>query len=64
MGKGVVNKGELIRKTVLTILDIRPSEIARELNMSPSFVSRLINGQRKHPLFDSWFANIITNLDQ
>lgn len=36
MGKDCLSKGELLRKMALAILDVRPSEIAQELNMSRS----------------------------
>lgn len=63
MSNGVVSKGELIRKLTLTILDIKPSEIAKELNMSRSLVSKIISGERKHPLFDSWLIDKIINAE-
>lgn len=63
MSNGIVGKGELIRKLTLTILDIKPSEIAKELNMSRSLVSKIISGERKHPLFDSWLIDKIINVE-
>lgn len=61
MGKEVAGKGALIMKVNLAILDIKPSEIAEELNISRSLVSKIINGERKYPEFNSWLASQIIN---
>ncbi len=65
MGKeDVVGKSTLLKKVTLTILDIKASEVAKELNISRSFVSKIINGERKCPEFNSWLAQqIINNLE-
>lgn len=61
MGKDVVVKGTAIVKVYLTLLDIKPSEIAKELNISRSFMSKIINGERKYPEFNSWLAKQIVS---
>lgn len=63
MSKGTISKGELIRKLTLTVLDIKPSEIAKELNISRSLVSKIISGERRYPLFDSWLIDKIINVE-
>jgi plasmid maintenance system antidote protein VapI len=62
MGKDCLSKGELLRKMAITILEIKPSEIAKELNMSRSMISKLITGERRHPMFDSWLTEKIISL--
>lgn len=61
MGKDVVVKGTAIVKVYLTLLNIKPSEIAKELNISRSFMSKIINGERKYPEFNSWLAKQIVS---
>lgn len=63
MSDGITSKSELWRKMTILLLDIRNSEIAEELNISKSFVSKIISGERKHPEFDSWLISKILNLD-
>ena len=61
MGKDVESKGTTIVKVNLALLDIKPSEIAEELNISRSLVSKIINGERKYPEFNSWLARQIVS---
>ena len=61
MGKDVVVKGTAIVKVNLTLLNIKPSEVAKELNISRSFMSKIINGERKYPEFNSWLAKQIVS---
>jgi plasmid maintenance system antidote protein VapI len=61
MGKDVVVKGTAIVKVYLTLLNIKPCEIAKELNISRSFMSKIINGERKYPEFNSWLARQIVS---
>ena len=63
MSDGITSKSQLWRKMTILLLDIRNSEIADELHISKSFVSKIICGERKHPEFDSWLISKILNLD-
>lgn len=55
-----MEKKILLVKIILIILDIKPYEIAQELHFSSSYVSRLIKGERKNDLFNSWLTEKIT----
>lgn len=55
-----MKKKTLLIKLILIILDIKPYEIAKDLNYSSSFTSRLIKGERKSDLFNSWLTEKIT----
>lgn len=63
MSCDVITKGEKLRRMALLMLDIKHCEIAKELNISRSLVSKIIIGERKYPEFDSWFVNKILNVD-
>ena len=59
-----ITKGEKFRRMALLMLDIKHCEIAKELNISRSLVTKIIIGERKNPEFDSWFVNKILNVDE
>lgn len=61
MGKDVECKGTQMVRVNLALLNIKPSEIAEELNISRSLMSKIINGERKYPEFNSWLANRIVS---
>lgn len=61
MGKDVYCKGTQMVRVNLALLNIKPSEIAQELNISRSLVSKIINGERKYPEFNSWLARQIVS---
>lgn len=56
----VGNCATLIRVT-LSFLNIQPAEIAEELNISRSLVSKIVAGKRKYPEFNIWLAKKIVS---
>lgn len=62
MGKeDLVGKVTAMVKVNLALLNIKPSEVAKELNISRSLMSKIINGERKYPEFNSWLARQIVS---
>ena len=59
MGKNVEGKAAQLVRVILVLLNIRPSEIAKELNISTGFMSHVISGERKYPEFNKWLADQI-----
>lgn len=53
---------KIIVRLVLTVLDLKPSELARKLNLSESLVSKYIAGERKSDELDLFFVEQIFNL--
>lgn len=50
---------KIITRLVLTVLNIKPSELARELNLSESLVSKYLAGERKSNELDIFFIEQI-----
>ena len=53
---------KIITRLVLTVLNIKPSELARELNLSESLVSKYLAGERKSNELDLFFIEQIFEL--
>ncbi len=53
---------KIITRLVLTILNVKPSELARELNLSESLVSKYLAGERKSNELDLFFIEQIFEL--
>ena len=53
----------IIVRLVLTILDIKPSELAKQLNLSESLVSKYIAGDRKSKELDLFFIGQIFDVE-
>ncbi len=47
-------------KMTLDVLEIKQSEIARELKLSPGQISKLINCEQNNSKFDEWVSKQIT----
>lgn len=52
----------IIVRLVLTVLNLKPSELSRELNVSESLVSKYIAGERKSDELDLFFIEQIFNI--
>ena len=52
----------IIVRLVLTVLNLKPSELSRELNVSESLVSKYIAGERKADELDLFFIEQIFNI--
>lgn len=59
MGRNIEGKAAQMVRVNLVLLNVRPSEIAKELNISTGFMSRVISGERKYPEFNEWLAKQI-----
>lgn len=53
---------KIIVKLVLTVLNVKPSELARKLNLSESQVSKYLAGERKSSELDLFFIEQIFDL--
>lgn len=52
----------IIVRLVLTVLNLKPSELSRQLNVSESLVSKYIAGERKSDELDLFFIEQIFNI--
>lgn len=52
----------IIVRLVLTVLNLKPSELSRPLNVSESLVSKYIAGERKSDELDLFFIEQIFNI--
>lgn len=52
----------IIVRLVLTVLNLKPSELARELDLSESLVSKYLAGERKSNELDLFFIEQIFNI--
>lgn len=52
-------KKQMMLRVILTVLDIKPAEIARELHISKSLVSKYIAGERTSTELDVYFIERI-----
>jgi predicted transcriptional regulator len=53
---------KIIVRLVLTVLNVKPSELARELHLSESQVSKYLAGERKSKDLDLFFIEQIFDL--
>ena len=50
----MVNAKKFLIGTILMVLEIKQSSIARELHLSKSQIGRLIAGEQNNPQFNDW----------
>lgn len=60
MKDGVVPKVYWLKMTI-DILEIKQSEIARDLKLSTGQISKLMKCEQKNPKFDRWISEQIVN---
>lgn len=53
---------KMLQRLVFVLLDIRPSELAAELNISRGHMSNLLGCKRQSEEFDSWLVGRLVEL--
>lgn len=56
-------KKRMIIKIILTILNLKPAEVARKLHISKSFVSKYISGEKASSELDIYLIELIFKIN-